>query len=83
MKDNNTSAFNYRYVKGTTNLSPHALGRAIDINPKLNPQIKDGKTYPANSEYDIKANGTITSNSFLVKEFLKHGWKWGGFWKKN
>ncbi len=82
MDANNTSAFNYRYVKGTGKLSSHALGRAIDINPKQNPQIKGGKTYPANSVYNVKADGTITSNSFLVKEFLKHGWKWGGYWKR-
>ena len=83
MKDNNSSAFNYRYVKGTNKLSPHALGRAIDINPKLNPYIKKGKSYPANSEYDISVKGTIKSDSFLVKEFVKRGWKWGGFWKRN
>ena len=71
MDANNTSAFNYRYVKGTGKLSSHALGRAIDINPIQNPQIKGGKTYPANSVYNVKADGTITSNSFLVKEFLK------------
>ncbi len=82
MKDNNTSAFNYRYIKGTKKLSSHALGRAIDINPIQNPQIKDRKTYPANTEYNIRVNGTITPNSFLVKEFLKRGWRWGGYWKR-
>jgi hypothetical protein len=81
MEDNNTSAFNYRFVKGTKKLSNHALGRAIDINPRLNPQIKKGKTSPANSKYDKNVEGTITSNSFLVKEFTKRGWKWGGHWK--
>ena len=83
MKDNNSSAFNFRYVKGTKKLSPHALGRAIDINPQLNPYIKRGKSYPANSKYDISVKGTITSSSFLVKEFIKRGWSWGGFWKNN
>lgn len=83
MSDKNTSAFNFRYVKGTTKLSSHALGRAIDINPKLNPQIKNGKYFPANSVYDINVSGTIAGNTFLVKEFTKRGWKWGGFWRRN
>ncbi len=79
IKDNNTSAFNYRYVKGTKALSSHALGRAIDINPKLNPQIGNGTS---DSKYNIDLQGTIAANSFLVKEFTKRGWQWGGFWKR-
>jgi peptidoglycan LD-endopeptidase CwlK len=83
MKDNNTSAFNYRYVKGTSQLSSHALGRAIDINPKFNPQITNKNIFPADAKYDINVLGTISIDSFLVKEFKKRGWQWGGFWKKN
>ena len=33
----NTSAFNCRYVEGTTRWSNHAYGRAIDVNPIENP----------------------------------------------
>jgi hypothetical protein len=33
--------------------------------------------------YDVKLKGTITADSFLVREFTKRGWKWGGYWKKN
>jgi hypothetical protein len=33
MDANNTSAFNCRFVAGTTSWSQHAYGRAIDINP--------------------------------------------------
>ena len=83
MKDNNTSAFNYRYVKGTSQLTSHALGRAIDINPKFNPQITNKNIFPADAKYDITVLGTILADSFLVKEFKKSGWQWGGFWKKN
>ena len=39
MEDNNTSCFNYRVVDGTTSLSKHALGCAIDINPFYNPYV--------------------------------------------
>ncbi len=81
MNDNNTSAYNYRFVTGTKVLSSHAFGRAIDINPKLNPQVKKGKYFPVESKYDVTVVGTIAANSFLVKEFTKRGWKWGGFWK--
>lgn len=39
MKANNTSCFNYRPVDGTSSLSKHALGCAIDINPFYNPYV--------------------------------------------
>ena len=45
MQDNNTSAFNYRYISGTRVISNHASGLAIDINPMLNPYIKNGTAY--------------------------------------
>ena len=35
----NTSAFNCRYVDGTTRWSNHAYGRAIDVNPIENPYV--------------------------------------------
>src|SRR5262245_40246647 len=37
MADNNSSAFNFRTIAGTSTLSLHALGRAVDINPLWNP----------------------------------------------
>lgn len=83
MEANNTSAFNFRKVKESKKMSAHALGRAIDINPKQNPHIKNGKYYPPNSDYDPKREGTITANSFIVKEFKKRGWSWGGNWKSS
>ena len=39
MEDNNTSAFNCREIPGTGRWSQHAYGRAIDLNPLLNPYI--------------------------------------------
>jgi len=80
MLDNNTSAFNYRYISGTRVISKHASGLAIDINPRLNPYIKNGTSVPANCIYDTTKAGTISANSELVKEFKKKGWKWGGDW---
>jgi peptidoglycan LD-endopeptidase CwlK len=83
MLANNTSAFNYRFVAGTKRLSNHATGRAIDINPFLNPQVFKDKVYPNTASYNPKVEGTITVNSFLVKEFKKMGWSWGGDWKSS
>ena len=80
MEDNNTSAFNYRIVANTKTLSSHSSGKAIDINPKLNPQIKRNHYFPRGSKYQPEKKGTITSNSLIVKEFVKRGWRWGGFW---
>lgn len=81
MMDNNTSAFNYRYISGTRVISNHASGLAIDINPMQNPYIKNGTSLPANCVYDTTQVGTITLNSELVKEFKLKGWQWGGDWK--
>ena len=79
MEDNNTSAFNYRNIAGTNRLSNHSFGRAIDINPLMNPVIyKDGKVSPPNGHYDIKKSGTFSAENFVVKEFVKRGWRWGG-----
>lgn len=81
MMDNNTSAFNYRYISGTRVISNHASGLAIDINPMQNPYIKNGTSLPANCIYDTTIVGTITANSDLVNEFKLKGWQWGGDWK--
>ena len=81
MKDNNTSCFNYRVISGTRTFSTHALGRAIDINPFLNPMIKNGKVSPEGAVYNKYARGTITSSTWLTHEFYKRGWRWGGNWK--
>lgn len=83
MNDNNTSAFNYRKVKGQKVLSAHSYGLAIDINPMQNPHIKRNIVQPVNGKYDIKATGTILKNSKIVQEFRKRGWQWGGTWRSS
>ena len=40
----NTSAFNCRFVDGTTRYSEHAYGRAIDVNPIENPYVTSSGT---------------------------------------
>ena len=83
MNDNNTSAFNYRKVKGQKLLSAHSYGLAIDINPLQNPHIKRNTVQPVNGKYDIKAEGTILKTSRVVQEFRKRGWQWGGSWRSS
>lgn len=81
MADNNTSAFNYRFIANTNRLSNHSWGRAIDINPFQNPAIyNDGKISPPGAKYDTNAEGTLTANSEIVKFFKSRGWRWGGDW---
>lgn len=79
MKDNNTSAFNYRKIVGTDKLSNHSNGWALDINPRLNPYYAyDGNVYPAGAVYEPDNPGTITAGSFIVDLFTSHGWVWLG-----
>ncbi len=89
--DNNTSCFNYRVVDGTTTLSKHALGCAIDINPFYNPYVvynKDGsgETYisPPGSEIYVDRSKDfpykIDENDLCYKLFKAHGFTWGGDW---
>lgn len=88
MQDNNTSAFNYREIAGTSRLSQHSLGLAIDINPRFNPYVKerDGGLMisPANAvdyadrtqEFEYK----IDANDLCYQLFTTHGFTWGGSW---
>jgi peptidoglycan L-alanyl-D-glutamate endopeptidase CwlK len=82
MADNNTSAFNYRFVLGTDRLSRHAFGRAVDINPRQNPVIYgNGRISPDSATYNIEEAGTFSEMHPLVIEFLNRGWQWGGHFK--
>ncbi|MBN1182055.1 MAG: M15 family metallopeptidase [Bacteroidales bacterium] len=82
MIDNNTSCFNYRTVTGCRWLSHHALGRAIDVNPRLNPyyQKYTNIKHPYNATYDTSVSGTLIKGSQAVEAFKKRGWRWGGDW---
>lgn len=88
MLDNNTSCFNYRVVDGTTKLSKHAYGLAIDINPYYNPYVtyENGAEVvsPEGSEpYADRAGNfpyKIDENDLCYKLFKAHGFTWGGEW---
>lgn len=91
MRANNTSCFNFRVVSGTTKLSKHSQGLAIDINPLYNPYIhlNNGKVEPATGKpyaYN-RANlrnvkvPIIDTHDLCYRLFIQHGFRWGGAWR--
>lgn len=91
MADNNSSAFNFRYISGTRSLSRHSLGMAIDINPFYNPYVRKrgGKTLVSPNGAEGYAERTkdfpykIDHNDLCYKLFKAHGFTWGGDWKNS
>lgn len=86
MRDNNTSAFNCRDIPGSGNWSYHAYGRAIDINPLINPYIDDtGDLQPANAGPYLDRTridpGLLHDGDPAVRIFTDRGWTWGGDWQ--
>ena len=90
MADNNSSAFNYRVIAGTDQLSKHSLGMAIDINPKYNPYVRtgqDGGTIiePEGSEAytdrEAEFSYKIEEGDLCCRLFQEHGFTWGGDWQ--
>jgi hypothetical protein len=80
-----TSAFNCRFVAGTSRWSQHAYGRAVDINPIENPYVTpSGHVSPpagrAFTDRSRDAEGLIQSGSSTVRAFKRVGWPWGGNW---
>ena len=83
MAANNCSGFNFRFIEGTSNLSLHAYGRAVDLNPVQNPIIyQDGRIAPPGKSYNPTKPGTLTDDNPVLAEFLKRGWQWGGNFEK-
>ena len=89
MAANNTSAFNYRTISGTSRLSNHSYGKAIDLNPFYNPYVytsKDGQIHcePAEAvEYEDRSKDfphKIDQEDLAWKLFTAHGFSWGGDW---
>lgn len=91
MADNNTSSFNYRVVEGTTHLSKHSLGLAIDINPRYNPYIHtlNGKVVcsPENGcDYQDRSKNfpyKIDTSDYAYQLFTSYGFSWGGSWNSS
>jgi hypothetical protein len=85
MEDNNTSAFNCREIPGTGRWSLHAFGRAIDLNPLLNPEIDEGVLQPKTAGPYVDRNrtdpGVLHAGDAAVRVFTDRGWRWGGDWR--
>lgn len=94
MRDNNSSAHNFRPVAGTSRLSLHSYGTAIDINPVQNPYILFNEG--SNQATFLPPNSIGYANRMLerlgkparkglaeevVEIFARHGFYWwGGYW---
>jgi D-alanyl-D-alanine carboxypeptidase len=80
----NTSAFNCRFVEGTTRWSNHATGTAIDLNPIENPYVSGGRTsHRASRPYLDRSRrrpGMAYEGGAAVRAFDRIGWGWGGRW---
>lgn len=91
MTANNTSCFNYRPVAGTSKLSKHSQGLAVDINPLYNPclHVRTGKVEPpAGAAYSTGRTRSrrcplplINTNDLCYRLFIRHGFIWGGAWR--
>lgn len=84
MAADNASGFCFRDVAGTTRLSRHALGLAIDLNPVENPWLAHGRVSPpAGVDYLDRTHvrpGMIVRPGPVTAAFDELGWEWGGDW---
>ena len=84
MRHDNTSAFNCRYVRGTTVWSQHAFGRAIDLNPVENPYVDGSRVVPRRGRAYVDRTdvrpGMIVRRGVALRAFRRIGWGWGGTW---
>jgi hypothetical protein len=86
MRDNNTSAFNCRPLPGSNAPSMHAYGRAIDVNPLINPYIdSDGNIEPTTAGPYLDRTrtdpGMLHAGDAAVRAFTDRDWRWGGSWR--
>jgi hypothetical protein len=86
MQDNNTSAFNCRMLPSGRAWALHAYGRAIDVNPLINPFIDSrGDIQPKTAGPYLDRNrtdpGILHAGDPAVSAFTDRGWRWGGDWR--
>ncbi len=84
MRDDNSSCFNSRTIRGTSLISKHSLGLAVDINPFYNPSLKHGNVRPEGAEAYTDRNSDfpykIVRGDPCHKAFTSRGFIWGGGW---
>ena len=82
LRANNTSAFNCRrpeQINAPVDESPHANGRAVDINPRQNPWMDprcDCWQPSARNARTSSGKGVIREGSQPVQLFNARGWIW-------
>lgn len=82
LADDNTSAFNCRrpdQINAPFRKSPHANGRAIDINPLENPWINlRTKKWSPSAKYAkrTEGKGKILEGGLVWRAFIEEGWVW-------
>lgn len=84
MAADNTSGFNCRAVVGGSGWSRHAFGRAIDINPLVNPYVRGGTVLPPQGAAWVDRTryrpGMLYGGGSVVALVRELGWWWGGDW---
>jgi D-alanyl-D-alanine carboxypeptidase len=79
---NNTAAYVCRTTRGSSTLSAHAYGLAIDVNPFLNPYRKGNLVLPelASAYLDRSWHrpGMVLRDGVVTRAFAAAGWTWGG-----
>lgn len=90
MAANNTSCFCYRRVAGSTALSKHSRGMAVDVNPLYNPCVyvrsgrvlpPEGRTYAHGRDRRKDIPGKIDVTDLCYRLFVSRGFRWGGAWR--
>ena len=72
IKKNETSTYAWRMLSGSSLMSTHSFGAAIDINWLDNPTVSDFNYKPKSGPYVI--------NSKIVNIWKRYGFSWGGSW---
>jgi hypothetical protein len=83
---NDTAAFVCRLTRGSTTLSAHAYGLAIDVNPFMNPYHRVGggpdlvlpELASAYLDRSWHRPGMILPGGVVTRAFARVGWTWGG-----
>ena len=90
MAANNTSCFCYRRVAGSTALSKHSRGMAVDVNPLYNPCVyvrsgrvllPEGRDYAHGRDRRKDIPGKIDATDLCYRLFVSRGFRWGGAWR--
>lgn len=85
MAADNTSCFNFRRKTGMRELSKHALGLAVDINPLENPYVRPNRVKPSGAvgfaDRSKDFPHKIDKDDLCYRLFREHGFTWGGAWR--